>query len=72
FLDLQRQLQVIETDLAQARKYYNANVKLFNTKREVFPSNIIASIFKFNPFVYFQLDSDEERKNIKVDFSSKK
>jgi LemA protein len=71
FLDLQRQLQVIETDLAQARKYYNANVKTFNTKREVFPSNIVASMFKFKPFVYFQLDSEAEKENVKVDFSYK-
>ena len=37
FLDLQKQLQLVETDIASSRKYYNAVVRDFNTKTEVFP-----------------------------------
>ena len=47
FIDLQNQLKTIEEDIANARKYYNAVVREFNTKREVFPSNIIAGMFGF-------------------------
>ncbi len=69
FLDLQKQLQRVEEDIAQARKYYNSVVKVFNTKCEVFPSNLIAGIFNFVKREYFQVDDERERDNVKVDFS---
>lgn len=69
FLDLQQQLQRIEEDIAQSRKYYNSVVKLFNTKCEVFPSNIIAGLFHFQRQIYFQVEDERERENVKVDFS---
>lgn len=47
FLDLQNQLKMIEDDIANARKYYNANVREMNTKVEMFPSNIVAGMFNF-------------------------
>ena len=47
FIDLQNQLKAVEEDIANARKYYNAVVREFNTKREVFPSNIIAGMVGF-------------------------
>ena len=47
FLDLQNQLNMVETDLANARKYYNANVRMFNTKLETFPTRFIARKFNF-------------------------
>ena len=43
FRDLQAQLQKIETELEGSRRYYNGVVKSFNTKLEVFPSNIVAN-----------------------------
>ena len=69
FMGLQNQLNELEADIANARKYYNATVKSFNNRVEVFPSNIIANIFKFTKKVFFELDSAEERKVPKVDFS---
>ena len=70
FLDLQNQLKAIEEDLESARRYYNGQVKAFNTKLEIFPSNLVANgmgeEYKKRP--YFELDSDEERKNVKVQF----
>lgn len=70
FLDLQNQLKQIEGELEGARRYYNGNVKAFNTKIEVFPSNLVAKgmgdDYKKRP--YFELDSAEERKNVKVSF----
>ena len=68
FLDLQNQLQSVEEDIANSRKYYNAVVKQFNTKCEMFPSNIIASMFHFERKPLFEVDSAEERKNVEVKF----
>ncbi len=68
FLDLQNQLQSVEEDIANSRKYYNAVVKQFNTKCEMFPSNIIASMFHFERKPMFEVDSAEERKNVEVKF----
>ncbi|MEG0365010.1 MAG: LemA family protein [Erysipelotrichales bacterium] len=68
FMDLQKQLQDIETEIAQSRKYYNAVVKEYNIKVESFPSNIIASIFKFGRKPLFEVTSEEQRENVKVEF----
>ena len=68
FLDLQDQLKSVEEDIANSRKYYNAVVKQFNTKCEMFPSNIIASTFHFERKPMFEVDSAEERKNVEVKF----
>ena len=67
-LDLQDQLKGVENDIANSRKYYNAVVKQFNTKCEMFPSNIIAGICHFEKKPMFEVDSAEERKNVEVKF----
>lgn len=67
FLDLQNQLKRIEGELAEARKYYNANVRTINTAMETFPSNIIAHFMKLERFEYFDI-AEEERENVKVSF----
>ncbi len=68
FLNLQDQLTGIEGEIANARKYYNAIVKTFNTMCQSFPSNILAGIFGFIVKPYFEVDDEAERKNVKVDF----
>lgn len=68
FMDLQKQLQKVEEDIANSRKYYNAVVKEFNTKIEVFPSNIVAGMFHFTRKTMFEVESEEERKSVKVEF----
>ncbi|MGI6736793.1 MAG: LemA family protein [Anaerovoracaceae bacterium] len=68
FLDLQQQLRRLEEDIANSRKYYNAVVKRFNNMCEMFPSNIIASIFHFERRPMFEVESAEERNNVKVQF----
>ncbi|MDD2190193.1 MAG: LemA family protein [Eubacteriales bacterium] len=68
FLDLQSQLQRIEDEIANSRKYYNAIVKEFNTKTESFPSNIIAGIFKFTRKTMFEVNDSTEREAVKVQF----
>ena len=68
FMDLQQQLKKIETELANQRRYYNALVRELNRKREVFPSSIVARRMRIEKATYFELDSAEERKNVKVEF----
>lgn len=68
FMDLSSQLKSIEGELANARKYYNANVKTFNTAIKLFPGSIIANRMGMEKQPYFELDSAEERKNVKVSF----
>lgn len=59
FRDLQKQLTEIEDHIQYARRYYNAVVRDMNIKCEVFPSNLIASVFGFSPLPYFQIEEDE-------------
>jgi LemA protein len=69
FLQLQTQLKEIEDTIEAARRYYNAVVRDFNTAIEQFPSNLIASQFKFEKNDFFELESPEvERKPVRVGF----
>jgi len=68
FLDLQNTLKELEMEIANSRKYYNGVVKIYNTKRESFPSNLIAGMFNFPKRPLFEVDAPEERKNVKVSF----
>lgn len=70
FLDLQNQLKGIEGELESARRYYNGQVKAFNTKLELFPANIVGKRMGegYEKKPYFELDSAEERQNVKVQF----
>lgn len=70
FLDLQGQLKMIEGELESSRRYYNGVVKSFNTKLEIFPANIVGSRMgeEYKKRPYFELENEEERKNVKVSF----
>ena len=68
FSELQQELQNTENKISFSRQFYNDSVTMYNTKLEVVPSNIIASIFKFKPEELFKTESEEARKNVKVDF----
>lgn len=68
FLDLQSQLKQTEDDIANARKYYNAVVKEFNTKIEMFPNSVVATMFKFYRKPMFEVENEEERKSVQVKF----
>lgn len=67
FIKLQDQLTRIEGELLNARKYYNAIVKQFNTVVEVFPSSIIASIGRFLKKPYLTIEA-EARERVEVKF----
>ena len=68
FQNLMNELRNIEAELANSRKYYNGTVKVFNTEKDIFPKSIIANSMKLEKLPYFELDSEEERKNVKVSF----
>jgi len=65
FLDLSNKLSKLEEDIANARKYYNAVVKNFNNKTEMFPSNIIANLFGYKTIKMFEI-VELEREKVKV------
>ena len=67
FQDLSRELSKVEEDVANARKYYNGAVEMFNNKVEMFPSNILAKLFGYKPKAMFETDNNE-RENVKVSF----
>lgn len=69
FLDLQRELLDTENKIQAARRFYNSNVKSFNTSAEQFPSNIITKMFNFTSLEFFDLpDGDKANQNVEVKF----
>ncbi|HEV8440896.1 MAG TPA: LemA family protein [Methylomirabilota bacterium] len=70
FQSLQTALGDTEGDIQNARRYYNAVVRDLNTTVERFPSNLIASFFRFVKRAYFELDRPEERQTPRVSFGS--
>ena len=69
FSELSEELRNTENKISFARQFYNDTVTAYNTKLEVFPSNIIAGIFKFKQRDLFEAENDEARKNVKVNFN---
>ena len=67
FLELQRELTDTEDKIQAARRFYNSNVLDFNTKVQVFPTNIMAGMLNFTKRDFFQA-AEEEKENVKVQF----
>ena len=68
FLALQQELANTEDRIQAARRFYNGNVRDLNTRVEVFPSNLIASMFNFTKEEYFEVESSVVRKVVDVNF----
>ncbi|UCC41009.1 MAG: LemA family protein [Candidatus Aminicenantes bacterium] len=68
FLMLQEELAGTEGKIAYARQFYNDLVMKFNTKQQVFPSNIIAGMFNFKVRDYFEIEEEEARAPVEVKF----
>jgi len=68
FLSLQNSLSKMETEIATQRTMFNSVVTDFNSRIQVFPSNILASMFKFEKFELFKITDEKERENVKVEF----
>ena len=67
YLNLQKNLTKIESQLQAARRIYNADVTNYNNKIELVPSNIIAKMFGFNPAQLFEIE-EYKKENIKIKF----
>ena len=67
FKDLQSTLNSLEDAIQNARRYYNAVVRDLNTKIDMFPSNIVANMFRFEHRQFFEL-AEAERAAPKVQF----
>ena len=68
FLSLQEELTSTENKISFARQSYNDQVLFYNNKIQMFPSNIIAGIFKFIQEEFFQVEDEKERAVPKVSF----
>ncbi len=68
FQQLQQELTNTEDRIAAGRRFYNANVRELNTKIEVFPGNLIASLFAFKRADYFETDEPAARQAPNVQF----
>ena len=68
FLMLQEELAGTEGKIAYSRQFYNDTVMKFNTKQQVFPSNIIANMFGFQEKEYFEIEEAEAKEPVKVEF----
>lgn len=68
FQQLMNELRDAEEKIRYSRQFYNDTVQKYNTKIEVFPSNIIAGMFGFTQERFFEI-TESERQAPKVDFS---
>jgi LemA protein len=67
-MSLMEELTSTENKVSFARQSYNDSVMVYNTQREVFPSNIIAGMFNFGPAELFVVEKPEQREAPKVQF----
>ena len=67
FLELQRELTDTEDKIQASRRFYNGNVRDFNTKIEVFPTNLMAGALGFTKREFFQAE-EGEKEVVKVEF----
>ena len=69
FLSLQEELTSTENKISFSRQNYNDQVLFFNNKIQMFPSNIVAGMFKFNEEEFFEIEDQKEKEVPKVSFS---
>lgn len=68
FSELQAELTDTENKIEASRRFYNANVRDYNTKRLIFPSNLVASMFNFAAKELFEIGDESQRENPQVKF----
>jgi len=68
FLSLQEELSDTENKIMSSRRFYNTNIRDYNTRRETFPTNIMANMFKFGHREQFELEDIKERELPEVKF----
>ncbi len=67
-MQLTEELTSTENKVGFSRQAYNDAVTVYNTKRETFPTNIIAGMFNFNDAILFEVSDPSEREAVKVEF----
>ena len=67
FISLQNDLKDTEDKISYARQFYNDTVLSYNNLVEMFPSNIVANMFKFTKYELFKID-EKEKESPKVKF----
>jgi LemA protein len=70
FLELQRQLTETEDRIQAARRFYNANVRDYDNRCQMFPTNLLARMFHFQPEEFFEIESAFERQAPSVGFGA--
>ena len=68
FLELQRELTDTEDKIMASRRFYNANVRDFNTKLQVFPTNMFGKMLGFTEFKFFEVANEVEKQPVAVKF----
>lgn len=68
FLRLQDELSDTENKIQAARRFYNTNVRDFNTTLQQFPNSMVAGIFGFSARAFFELNEEAAREPVKVSF----
>jgi LemA protein len=69
FLELQKELADTENKIQAARRFYNNNVKDYNTRLAVFPDLLVAKQLKLKPMDLFEVENPEVRQTPKVSFN---
>jgi LemA protein len=72
FLELQKELSDIEEQIQMARRFYNGTVRDLNIAVESFPSNMVASFFKYEQAEFFAIDDTNDRQVPQVVFGGQK
>lgn len=67
FISLQNDLKDTEDKISYARQFYNDTVLTYNNLVQMFPSNIIANMFKFEVYEFFKIE-EKEKEVPKVSF----
>jgi LemA protein len=68
FTKLQDELSDTENKIQAARRFFNSNVMVYNTKLQTVPTNLVAGMFGFKEESFFELGNESERENVKVSF----
>ena len=71
FMQLAEELRNTENKIAFSRQFYNDSATMYNQKLLMFPTNIIANMFHFEQRELFEVQNEEAKNNVKVDFGNK-
>jgi len=68
-MQLTEELTSTENKISFARQAYNDSVMVYNTKRETFPTNIVANLFNFTQAMLFEIEDQAQKEAPKVSFT---